>query len=173
MRFGTVNLGLLFFSVFACSNPEPEAQKSKDGEPIAELLLADPASGTPPTHRHVILPEATPSKVPRQFSVHPGGGPHAKKPTPQKTKQAEPAGFSSISGKTAALSVMSLGADDCRVLVGGTFWGISPMFRKVVPTGTHEVRVNCAGAKTYATVLTFAEDAAEKVIIKPDMWQKK
>jgi serine/threonine protein kinase len=78
-------------------------------------------------------------------------------------------GSCNVSG--SKLSVMAVGVADCKVMVGKTDLGVSPVVKKAAPVGNCSIKVTCPDGKRYESSKTLKNGAEEKVIIKPDMWK--
>jgi hypothetical protein len=73
-------------------------------------------------------------------------------------------------GTGAKLSVMPVGVADCRVKVGSTDLGIAPIFKKMAPIGTCEIKIVCPDGKTKTEVRKLTSGGETRVIIKPGQW---
>ncbi|MBC7793035.1 MAG: hypothetical protein H7Z43_04965, partial [Clostridia bacterium] len=78
---------------------------------------------------------------------------------------------SGCSGEGAKLSVNVIGEANCQVSIATKKLGAAPVFQQTVPIGKCEVKVTCPSGKTYKTNIALNKGDAEKVIVKPGMWQ--
>ena len=74
----------------------------------------------------------------------------------------------------AAFALVALGAAACSSAGApetNADLGVAPFVNKACPTGRCEITVTCADGKRYSETRALTADTAEKLIIKPDMWQ--
>jgi hypothetical protein len=101
-----------------------------------------------------------------------------EKDKPAKAKSKESGGGGggggggACAGSGAKLSVMALGAQGCKITLGGKAIGETPLFKKSVQVGSCTVKLVCEQGKTYTTTLNLKNGDAEKLIVKPEMWQQ-
>jgi len=73
-------------------------------------------------------------------------------------------------GGVAKLTVSTVGEADCKVSVNGVSLGVAPFMNKEAPAGKVEIKVTCPSGKKYTESRTLKGGAADKLVVKGEMW---